>query len=305
MNEFAHVRFKTRELPNGKKALVVEEMQSDLLQASKTSMFNSANATTTYGTQKVLKDFPFKNSWYEFTIKRLTRYAADNGFDAIAIPKGSLAANRYGQSIDKLKKIEVTPFDTNYDYLKGDMSVEPGFVVRLADENGQKISEKTVVGFPGDEGFFEEMDTVLRKELGSDKTYAEVQQMILDAGNAVDGGSGTKLEKVLDKEEVVGTGKGKFELYDKTIPSYMKKYAKKWNAKVYDDEVTNFSGLMTYKEKFKMPVTILELSDEMKTGVQSSSQPLFELLGGVSLATWGAKEVSDNIENNIISQSTN
>ena len=42
MNEFAHVRFKTRELPNGKKALVVEEMQSDLLQASKTEMFTSA-----------------------------------------------------------------------------------------------------------------------------------------------------------------------------------------------------------------------------------------------------------------------
>ena len=37
LNEFAHVRFKTREL-NGKKALVVEEMQSDLLQASKTEM---------------------------------------------------------------------------------------------------------------------------------------------------------------------------------------------------------------------------------------------------------------------------
>jgi hypothetical protein len=34
-NEFAHVRFKTRILPNGKKVLAVEEMQSDLLQASK------------------------------------------------------------------------------------------------------------------------------------------------------------------------------------------------------------------------------------------------------------------------------
>ena len=31
-NEIAHVRFKTREIPDGKKALVVEEMQSDLVQ---------------------------------------------------------------------------------------------------------------------------------------------------------------------------------------------------------------------------------------------------------------------------------
>ena len=54
-----------------------------------------------------------------------------------------------------------------------------------------------------------------------------------------------------------------------------------------------------------IPVTILELSDEMKTGVQSSSQPLFELLGGVSLSYWGAQAVSDSMENNIISQKTN
>jgi hypothetical protein len=55
----------------------------------------------------------------------------------------------------------------------------------------------------------------------------------------------------------------------------------------------------------EMPVTILELSDEMKTGVQSSSQPLFELFGGVSLSTWGAKAVSDSMKNNTISQTTN
>jgi len=55
----------------------------------------------------------------------------------------------------------------------------------------------------------------------------------------------------------------------------------------------------------KIPVTVLELSDEMKTGVQSSSQPLFELLGGVSLSYWGAQAVSDSMENNIISQKTN
>ena len=59
------------------------------------------------------------------------------------------------------------------------------------------------------------------------------------------------------------------------------------------------------KKIIDMPVTILELSDEMKTGVQSSSQPLFELLGGVSLSYWGAQAVSDSMENNIISQQTN
>ena len=315
-NEFAHVRFKTRELPNGKKALVVEEMQSDLLQASKTDMFASANSTSRAADEmryanrdKVLEDFPFKNSWYEFTIKRLTRYAADNGFDAIAIPKGSLAANRYGQSIEKLKRIEVEPFDANIDYYRGDESIEPGFVVQLKNEKGEIFKSKNIVGMPGDENFFENMKDVLEKEVSS-ANYSEIQQMIIDA---IDTQQFQFRE--LDKVEIAGSGKGKFNLYDKTIPSYMKKYAKKWNAKVYDDNIPYFTDqvnegvfsteVVTNAKRNDIPVTILELSDEMKTGVQSSSQPLFELLGGVSLSYWGAQAVSDSMENNSISQTTN
>ena len=323
MNEFAHVRFKTRELPNGMKALVVEEMQSDLLQASKTDRFSSAqssarSAEMRYGIQdKVLKDFPFKNSWYEFTIKRLTRYAADNGFDAVAIPKGSLAANRYGQSIEKLKRIEVEPFDTNEEILRdikrggefANRSVEPGFVVQFKNEAGDIFKSKNVLGLPGDTNFFEDMKSVLEKEASS-ANYSEIQQMIIDAADT------QQFQfRELDKIQIDGTGKGKFELYDKTIPSFMRKYAKKFNAKVYSDDVsireTAFDDEIGEQIELdslpsdSIPVTVLELSDEMKTGVQSSSQPLFELLGGVSLATWGAQAVSDNIENNIISQQTN
>ena len=77
----------------------------------------------------------------------------------------------------------------------------------------------------------------------------------------------------------------------------MKKYAKKWNAKVYD---TNIDVLPNPS----MEVTVLELSPEMKKDVVSSSQPLFEIFGTVSLSTWAASEVSDSMENNIISQTT-
>ena len=301
MNEFAHVRFKTRYLDNGKKVLTVEEMQSDLLQASKTDMFLSAqsserSAEMRYGIQdKVLKDFPFKNSWYEFTIKRLTRYAADNGFDAIAIPKGSLAANRYGQSIEKLKRIDVEPFDVNIDYLKNKNlkgTFEPGFTVQFTNDQGNTFSSKRIYGLPGDDGFFENMSNVLEKEI-SGANYAEIQQMILDATD-----TSTATFKVLDKIEIAGSGKGKYNLYDKTIPSYMKKYGNKFNAKVYDYRLSN-------PENPSIPVTVLELSDEMKTGVTKSSQPLFELFGTVGLSTWGAKAVSDSMENNSISQTTN
>jgi hypothetical protein len=293
MNEFAHVRFKTRTLDNGKKVLAVEEMQSDLLQASKTELFSSANRATMNapGGDKVLKDFPFKNNWYEFTIKRLTRYAADNGFDAIAIPKGSLAANRYGQKINKITSVEAVPS-------VGKTVDEDAYIIRIMDENNEAFKEiKVSAGGPGELSLnqvFEQMSS-LRKDIG-DKNYSILQQTYLEAVDT------KQLVNNKIETSVTGTGKGKFELYDKTIPGYMKKYAKKWNAKVYDD---SFLIKPIIGQNRDMPVTILELSDEMKTGVQSSSQPLFELFGGVSLSTWGAKAVSDSMKNNTISQTTN
>ena len=110
-------------------------------------------------------------------------------------------------------------------------------------------------------------------------------------------------------EMIVGEGKGKYELYDKAIPSFMKKYGKKWNAKVYDDVIeAGDANTMTSSGDLgitDIPVTIIKLTPEMKKAVQGTPQPLFEIFGGVGLATWGSKAVSDNIENNIISQKTN
>jgi hypothetical protein len=268
------------------------------------------NEGIAYG-DKVLKDFPFKNNWYEFTIKRLTRYAADNGFDAIAIPKGDLAANRYGKSILKIKSVDVEPMVINK--MEGEVDMDgvvnsKGFFIRLNDENGKKVFERTIYGVPGDESFFENFRN-LSKDVG-ENNLAEIQQLILQADD-----TDKIAKKVFEKIEVTGTGKGKYNLYDKTIPSYMKKYAKKWNAKVYDDNIPYFTDqvnegvfsteVVTNAKRNDIPVTILELSDEMKTGVTSSSQPLFELLGGVSLSYWGAQAVSDSMENNSISQTTN
>ena len=299
MNEFAHVRFKTRELDNGKKVLAVEEMQSDLLQASKTDLFDTSSAIMRNSTQgKVLKDFPFKNTWYEFTIKRLARYAADNGFDAIAIPKGSLAANRYGQNTFKAKKIKITP---DIDVKTGEPNSDD-FLLEWLDGNGKTVKK---VSINADTDYFLERIKRYEKEISGN--FAEFQNTLLEATETY-----TAKEFNFPDETVLGSGAGKFRLYDKTIPSYMKKYAKKWNAKVYDDTIEYVSGIEDLPKKdqkmfapeVEIPVTVLELSPEMKKDVVSSSQPLFEIFGTVGLSTWIADEVSDSMQNNIISTST-
>ena len=78
----------------------------------------------------------------------------------------------------------------------------------------------------------------------------------------------------------------------------MKKYAKKWNAKVYDD-IFKVTDYQTTKKNF--PVTILEITPAMKKAVQEGSQSLFEILGFATAAGVGAKAVSENIQNNNIS----
>ena len=51
-----------------------------------------------------------------------------------------------------------------------------------------------------------------------------------------------------------------------------------------------------------IPVTIIEITPEMKKSVQETSQPLFSYFGGFVL---GAEAVSETIQNNIISEQTN
>jgi len=324
-SEIAHVRFKTR-MNGNMKLLAVEEMQSDF--GIRTTKIKKAdieqidelsgeqlglmadeafpgNKFTVEEAQRKLKgnvkayDFPFKNNWYELTIKRLARYAADNGFDGIAIPKGDKAANRYGESITKAQKIGLQIVD-------GPKKGSYFFDLNYMNEAGNIVER----GPSFNQSNYQEMEKVIGK-----KEFKNIQSQIEELINDQEEIGEFMLRDFnipYKKDIILGSGAGKYRLYNETIPSYMKKYAKKWNAKVYDENIkqgptVDMDSISTKDRKFgfEIPVTVLELSDEMKTGVTSSSQPLFELFGGVSLSTWGAKAVSDSMKNNTISQTTN
>ena len=324
-SEIAHVRFKTR-MNGNMKLLAVEEMQSDF--GIRTTKIKKAdieqidelsgeqlglmadeafpgNKFTVEEAQRKLKgnvkayDFPFKNNWYELTIKRLARYAADNGFDGIAIPKGDKAANRYGESITKAQKIGLQIVD-------GPKKGSYFFDLNYMNEAGNIVER----GPSFNQSNYQEMEKVIGK-----KEFKNIQSQIEELINDQEEIGEFMLRDFnipYKKDIILGSGAGKYRLYNETIPSYMKKYAKKWNAKVYDENIkqgptVDMDSISTKDRKFgfEIPVTVLELSDEMKTGVTSSSQPLFELFGGVSLSAWGGKAVSDSMKNNTISQTTN
>ena len=305
-SEIAHVRFKTRYMEDPTmpsedfKVLTVEEMQSDFATAVRKGQMDMPGLDDLE--KQVVQDFPFKNTWYEMTTKRLIRYAADNGFDAVAIPKGSVAAKRYGQDILKATKATI---QVNK-YPKGEMFMDIDGKTTL---NKSKDAYSFVVSYTNDAGdlvgqikkfdhnsYIEIKDIIGAKEFK--KLEPEFKKIIDGKISGIDQLNYVDFDVTFPKEIVIGSGKGKVELYDKAIPSFMKKYGKKWNAKVYDDMIDAPRGDNTLKE---IPVTIIKLTPEMKKAVQQDSQALFEILGIGAGAGIAAESVSDNIQNNTIS----
>ncbi|MDC0403235.1 hypothetical protein OAM14_03700 [Candidatus Pelagibacter sp.] len=291
-SEIAHVRFKTR-MNGNMKVLTVEEMQSDFgIRAAKENKVFA-------GEKPKIADFPFKNNWYELTTKRLIRYAADNNFDAVAIPKGSVPAKRYGEFIDKVKTVSVqkNPLPTHHEVsgkkLKYEGNAKNEYVVRYFDEDGMDVLEKV---------FTDNNLKNLEKEIGLKKFNELVN---LEKTKKLQIGTGD-VELPLDKPIILGSGKGKAELYDKAIPSFLKKYGKKWNAKVYDDEINYIQdpeGSFINNEG-SIPVTIIQLTDEMKQSVQQDGQALFNIFGIGSGAAIGSNAILDSDRNNTISNIT-
>lgn len=269
-NEFAHVRFKTRK-QGGMKVLAVEEMQSDLV----TDMRQYGSA-----------DFPFKNNWYELVSKRLIRYAADNDFDAVAIPKAKVIQDRY-KLTTRINNIEIGSFDP--------IRKEVGLEARDQD-NYLQISD--IYSFDKVEKEFGK--DVLEKIKDEGKIFYQTD----DTGRRIF----TNVEEApvieLTKAIEIG-GKGKDALYNKTIPSFLKKYGKKWNAQVYDDEIKKTDGIISGKAEDRyMPVTIIQLTPEMKQSVQQDGQALFNIFGIGSGAAIGSNAILDSDRNNTISNLT-
>ena len=313
--EFAHVRFTERRFEN-KRILTVEEMQSDLFQEvkgyNKDVAFNAKtrddpSARQAFLDDKFIKDFPFKNSWYELVTRRLIRYATDRGFDGIAIPEGRIAAARYGKAGGFVDNIDVnvkttyaldgservlTKEELKNNFVLSDKQIDdlvPSYYFTFKAKKGNQIIEE----FSYKDGDVYNVEKIFPKSFGN--FAGDLESVLLHRYTPEELKKQT-FNYSFEKPEFTGQGKGKFELYDQAIPAYMKKYAKKWNAPVtketikIDDEDVGF--------------VVLKLTPEMKRSVTEKSQPLFNVVLPALIGGGAGKGISDNIQNNIISDPT-
>jgi len=158
-NILAHIRFNTRTI-NGKKVLFIEEIQSDLHQAGRKTGYNKITSKFEENIVRSDKvpDAPFKKNWHELSMKRIIKYAIDNGFEGISFTPADIQAERYPGA-----KADFTVF---YD------QVLPKFVNKFSKKYNTELTEvalKPTLKYTG--GKFNYTNTPLRNAQNINQVY--------------------------------------------------------------------------------------------------------------------------------------
>jgi hypothetical protein len=144
-------------------------------------------------------DAPFKKNWHELAMKRLLNYAAENGYDSIAITPGAEQAKRY----DLSKQIEALEWD----------------------ERTGRLYAKQKYGSD-----FDKMADGVTSENLSDYVGKEVAERLMSQPS-------TGTNRTLSGVELEVGGEGMKGFYDKMLPDYLNTYGKPYGAQVQMDSV--------------------------------------------------------------------
>lgn len=208
--------------------------------AAREKWFDTRDQKGAYG----IPDAPFEKNWLEVGMKRMLRYAAENGFDYVAWTNGEQQRERY--SLAKL----ITSIGVNVPTMS----------------TGRSVS----LHYRGDEGpdfFFMEVDENGKIKNGQAKgrTLSEVVgKEVADQIMAVEDSA------TIESKDIRVGGEGLADLYDKMLPSFMNKYGKKWGVKV---DILNLPNLENGLTMHSVPVT-----EEMKASVMEG-QVMFRMRG--------------------------
>ena len=175
-------------------------------------------------------DAPFEKNWHELAMKRMLRYAAENGYDKVAWTTGAQQADRY--DIGRVVKEIVTVED-------GDNLVTAihfdGLMMTLVTDKQGNIIEKS--GGPSPE--------LLRNA----NTLQDIVGM--DLSKRILSREGRESERryndnwvkasIIDSEGLRVGAEGMRGFYDEILPRFMNKYGKKWGVSVGEVELPHLA----------------------------------------------------------------
>jgi len=280
-NILAHMRVNDRIDADGKKMLLVEEIQSDWHQAGREKGYKTKeslekwynqnkldddpsfadlnseqrsvieqNRNAGMGGDNAVPDAPFKDTWYQLALKRLTKYAAENGYERIGLTTGRQQADRFNLA----ESFDAMNYKKNKDGTYA-IAVKPkGEGIFQSDFGGTTLSN-----IPE-----KELPSIVGKELA--------QKIISGEGRQA------ASRKVLEGIDLQVGGEGMKKYYDEIYPKFLDKYGKKYGASVGETQITtgyarDADGIPAQRPS-KETIRYLDITPQMKEGT-SKGQPLF------------------------------
>lgn len=160
-------------------------------------------------------DAPFKTTWPELSLKRMIRYAAENGYDQVAWTPGHVQAERYDLSkqISRVVLHDNTSGGIGHPRMEGPF--ENGNVIAF-DHSGREVINKRVTP--------QELPDVIGKEVADKLLNVEPKRSSY-------AGLGVRARSLEGLDLKVG-GEGMSGFYDKILPAAANKLGKKYGARV-------------------------------------------------------------------------
>lgn len=201
--------------------------------------------------KSLIPSAPFEKNWHELAMKRMMRYAAENGYDKVAWTTGAQQSERYNLSsvVDHISYIENEDgtLDARAYFPNGGYQPIGKTWEEVAENVGKDIAKRMQEGVS-------EGTEILTWGMGRDGRNIEKEYKTLSRGNFSIGGEGMK------------------GFYDKILPSFVSKYVKKWGAKVGEVELPEV-------EEAGQKMWSVDITPEMKADVMEG-QVMFSVKDG-------------------------
>jgi hypothetical protein len=202
-------------------------------------------------------------SWMGLSLRRMLRWASENGYDRVAWTTGEMQAGRYDLSKQVNRIVHEAVEEAPGVHFVG-IKTNKGKDIDLEVENG-KVREGEFSGKSLDEIVGKELaEKILSTKPGQGKTYSGLDLKV--------GGEGMK------------------GFYDKMIPQYLDKYGKRWGAKVEPVEIPIGGDEKAMREAERSgdsrriadalgkqeSVQSIPITEAMRKSVVEEGQPLFQ-----------------------------
>ncbi len=158
---------------------------------------------------------PFEKNWHELAMKRMLRFAAENGYDKVAWTTGDQQAERYNLG-NAVERIEISKWlkpeeSIDYDREHRTIAIHPNgrrAMLYTFDRNGDVLGQSGGGGMP----VVRTLPELVGKELALKLLTTDESEL---------SGNGLRIG-----------GEGMRGFYDDMLPRFMQKYGKKWGSQV-------------------------------------------------------------------------